>query len=48
MIIILSILCVTFYIIGVFILTLLMDWDINKVTDLLKILTWPISFFLEK
>jgi len=48
MMLLLSIGCVTFYVFGAILSIIITGWDLNKVSDLLKILTWPISLFLKR
>jgi hypothetical protein len=48
MLILLSIGCATFYIMGAIFSIAVTGWNITKTNELIKILTWPISIFFEK
>ena len=48
MIILLSIGCATFYIMGAILSIAVTGWDLGKVNELFKILTWPVSIFFER
>ena len=48
MIILLSIGCATFYIMGAIFSIAVTGWNLGKVNELFKILMWPVSIFYER